>query len=459
MSKTVSRGGHASGIDMLNGPLAGKLIAFSFPVIAGSVLQQVFNAADTAVVGQFASRQALAAVGGNSSTISLLLNLFVGITSGAGVVSATLIGQGKEERVSEAVHTAMLFSILSGIFLALAGQLIARPLLELMASPEDVIGLAAVYLKIYFTGMPFLMFYNMGAAILRSVGDTKRPLYSLLFAGVLNVLLNLLFVIVFRLSVVGVALATVISNGVNALLMLSFLLREEGALRLVPGKLSISWPALAAILKIGVPTGLQGTVFSLSNVCIQTAINGFGSVVVAGSAVALNFEFMSFFGINGFVQACMNFTGQNYGAGKMDRCRSIFRLSLLFGVLSGLIMNLGFYFARDVLLSLFTSDPEVMSVAVLRMQRVLLFQSIAATYEVAGGALRGLGHALPPTVLTVFGSCLFRIFWVFVVFRAVPKLEVLLSVYPVSWILTGVLVTAAYFLLRRETEQRAQQKA
>ena len=436
-------------IDMLHGPLAGKIVLFALPVIAGSVFQQVFNAADTAVVGRFASSQALAAVGGNSSTISLLLNLFVGITSGAGVVTATLIGQQREDRISDAVHTAMLFSMLCGIFLVFAGQVIARPLLELMSSPEDVIELAALYLRIYFAGMPFLMIYNMGAALLRSTGDSARPLYSLLFAGVVNVFLNLFFVIVCRMSVVGVGLATVIANGICAGLVLSFLIREQGPFRLEFRKLRLHREDLLDILRIGLPSGLQGTVFSVSNVCIQTAVNGFGSAVIAGSAVGVTFEFISYFALNGFVQACLNFTGQNYGAGEKERCRKIWRISLAAGFLACLILNFGFYLSRSFFLGLFTHDPAVYAVAEVRMRSILLLQSIAATYEVSGAALRGMGRAMTPALLTVLGSCVFRILWIWTIFRAFPTLHVLFSVYPASWILTGILVTGAYLYFVR----------
>ena len=261
----------------------------------------------------------------------------------------------------------------------------------------------------------------------------------------LNVILNLIFVIRFQMSVTGVALATVISNGVNALVVLQFLLTEEGPLKLEPKKLGIDRETLAEILKIGVPSGLQGVVFSVSNVCIQTAVNGFGSAVVAGSAVALNFEYMCYFAISGFIQACMNFTGQNYGAGQKDRLKKIYVCSLICGVLSCMLLNYGFYFSRGFLLRLFSQDPGVLAVAEERMRAVLLFQSIAATYEIAGSSLRGMGYSMQPAVLTVFGSCLFRILWILSIFRAWPALTVLFSVYPASWILTGILVTAAWF--------------
>ncbi|MBQ7535810.1 MAG: MATE family efflux transporter [Stomatobaculum sp.] len=440
---------------MLHGPLLGRLVMFALPVILGSILQQVFNAADTAVVGRFASSQALAAVGGNASTISLLLNLFIGITSGAGVVVATYIGQRHEERISSAVHTSMLFSLICGFFLAFIGQITARPLLRLMSSPEDVIELAAVYLKIYFAGMPFLLLYNMGASILRGTGDAGRPLYSLLFAGVVNVILNLIFVVGFRLSVIGVALATVISNALSAGLVVFFLMKEKGPLKLELRKLRLDRNQLAAVLRIGLPSGIQGTVFSISNVCIQTAINGFGSVVVAGSAISLNFEYMCYFAINGFIQACLNFTGQNYGAGQTERCRKVYWQSLFCGTLSCFLFNCAFYFARSFTLGLFTRDPAVIAVAEERMRCILMFQSLAASYEIAAAALRGMGRAMVPAVLTVFGSCLFRILWIWTVFRAVPELPVLFYVYPASWILTGILVTAAYFHVRKQAEAEA----
>ena len=437
---------------MLNGPLLGKIILFAMPVIIGSVLQQIFNAADTAVVGRFASSQALAAVGGNASTISLLINLFVGTTSGAGVMTATYIGRRQEERISAAVHTAMAFAVLSGLFLVFVGQFAALPLLKLMSSPPDVISLAAVYLRIFFCGVPFFMIYNMGAAILRSTGDTRRPLYSLMAAGVLNVLLNVFFVVALGLSVVGVALATVISNALNAFVMIRFLTGETGPLKLSLKNLKIHPEELSGILRIGLPAGLQGTVFSLSNVFIQTAVNGFGSKVIAGSAAALNFEFISYFALAGFVQACMNFTGQNYGAGNTERCRRIFRLSLLCAFCACMTLNFSFYAARQPLLGLFTEDPEVIRTAELRMRSVLLFQAVASGYEIAGGAMRGLGRALVPAVLTVFGTCVFRIIWVTVLFRMFPSLQVLFLVYPASWVLTDVLVVGAYFLVRKRAE-------
>ena len=324
--------GISNQMDMLNGSIFDKILLFALPLAISSILQQLFNSVDVAVVGRFASSEALAAVGSNSSVISLLINLFVGISVGANVVIANYIGQGKTEKIQDAVHTVMIVSLISGVFLLVLGLMIARPILEIMGTPENVIDLAVLYLHIYFLGMPFLMIYNFGAAVLRSKGDTKRPLYCLIISGVINACLNLLFVIVFKLSVAGVAIATVIADGVSAVLIIYFLMNEEETIRLRLNKLKIKKSELIKVIKIGVPAGLQGVVFSVSNVCIQTAINSFGSDAVAGSATELNFEYFTYFTISAFVQAAVTFTSQNYGARNFKRCKKIFVYSMISSV-------------------------------------------------------------------------------------------------------------------------------
>ena len=372
--------GISNQMDMLNGSIFDKILLFALPLAISSILQQLFNSVDVAVVGRFASSEALAAVGSNSSVISLLINLFVGISVGANVVIANYIGQGKTEKIQDAVHTVMIISLISGVFLLVLGLMIARPILEIMGTPENVIDLAVLY-------MPFLMIYNFGAAVLRSKGDTKRPLYCLIISGVINACLNLLFVIVFKLSVAGVAIATVIADGVSAVLIIYFLMNEEETIRLRLNKLKIKKSELIKVIKIGVPAGV---VFSVSNVCIQTAINSFGSDAVAGSATGLNFEYFTYFTISAFVQAAVTFTSQNYGARNFKRCKKIFVYSMISSVVICGLMSAIFVVGRDFFAEIYTTDKAVLEYASIRMVHVLLFECLASSYEIGGAALRCL---------------------------------------------------------------------
>ena len=318
-------------INMLEGPLGKKILLFTLPLAGSSILQQLFNSTDVAVVGRFSSSQALAAVGSNAPLINMLVLLFTGLSVGANVLIARYIGQNDRKKVSEAVHTVITLSLICGFLLLILGQIIAAPLLRLMNTPDDVIDLAATYLRIYFMGMPFVMLYNFGSAILRSVGDTSRPLYCLVISGIVNVLLNLFFVIVCDMSVAGVGIATVIADGISAGLVMMFLIRnEDESIRVNPKKLSFKKEHLIMILKIGAPAGIQGMVFSISNVFIQTAINGFGSQAVAGSSAELNFEYITYYIVCAFSQTAVTFTSQNYGALQFDRCKKVFRLCMLF---------------------------------------------------------------------------------------------------------------------------------
>ena len=442
--------GISNQMDMLNGSIFDKILLFALPLAISSILQQLFNSVDVAVVGRFASSEALAAVGSNSSVISLLINLFVGISVGANVVIANYIGQGKTEKIQDAVHTVMIISLISGVFLLVLGLMIARPILEIMGTPENVIDLAVLYLHIYFLGMPFLMIYNFGAAVLRSKGDTKRPLYCLIISGVINACLNLLFVIVFKLSVAGVAIATVIADGVSAVLIIYFLMNEEETIRLRLNKLKIKKSELIKVIKIGVPAGLQGVVFSVSNVCIQTAINSFGSDAVAGSATGLNFENFTYFTISAFVQAAVTFTSQNYGARNFKRCKKIFVYSMISSVVICGLMSAIFVVGRDFFAEIYTTDKAVLEYASIRMVHVLLFECLASSYEIGGAALRGLGYSMTPAVLTVLGSCVFRLIWIYTVFNKFRSFEMLMNVYPVSWIITGIAVLIAYAIVRKK---------
>ncbi|MBQ7159011.1 MAG: MATE family efflux transporter [Treponema sp.] len=445
-------------IDMLSGSLLDKICLFALPLAASSILQQLFNSADVAVVGRFASSQALAAVGSTSSTINLLINLFVGLSVGANVVIAQFIGQNKPRRIHEAVHTVISIALVSGFFLVVVGQFAARPILTLMNTPDDVIEMSVLYLRLYFLGMPFIMLYNFGSAILRSKGDSKRPLYCLTLAGVINLLLNLLLVIVFKLGVAGVAIATVVSNVVSSGLIVSFLLHEDAPFKLNLRELSLKKEYIIRVVRIGAPAGLQGMVFSFSNVCIQSAINSFGSDCVAGSAAANNFEAFAFFTVSAFTQACVTFTSQNYGAHKFDRCRRVFRISLICGIVSNMTMVGLFLLFRVPLLSLYSTNAQVIQFGLIRMLHALPFDFIMCGYEVSAGALRGMGHSMLPAVITIFGTCVFRLLWVFTIFTQWRSFEMLISVYPASWTLTAVFMLTVYFFVRRREFASAQSK-
>ncbi len=441
-------------LDMLHGSMADKILIFALPLAASSILQQLFNAVDVAVVGRFASSQAQAAVGSNGPLINLLLNLFIGISVGANVVIANYIGRGEQKRIRNAVHTAMLVASISGIFLLFLGILVARPLLTLMNTPEDVIEYAVVYLRIYFLGMPFIMIYNFGAAILRSMGDTKRPLYCLILSGVVNAALNLLLVIRFHMDAAGVGIATVAANIINAVLVLYFLLHEQEPFRLEPGKLKIHKQEFFYMLRIGIPAGLQSMVFSFANVCIQSVLNGYGSDAVAGSAVALNFEYFSYFVVSAFNQATVTFTSQNYGAGQYDRCRKVYRLAMAMSVLASGALSLSFLAGRGFFISLFTDTPAVAEYAAQRMLRLMAWYFILNSYEISGSALRGLGYSMTPAVITVFGTCVLRLVWAFTVCKRFTGFGMLMNVYPLSWIVTGIAMVAAYLVIRQKALKR-----
>ncbi len=437
-------------MDMLHGSIFRKLLLFALPLIASGILQQSFNSVDVAVVGQFASNQALAAVGSNGLVISLIINLFIGISVGANVVIAHYIGRKDEQGIQNAISTTAVIAATSGIFLLITGLVIAKPLLEALDTPEDVMDLAVLYLRIFSLGMPFMMIYNFGAAILRSMGDTKRPFYSLVIAGVINVGLNLLLVIGFKMSVAGVAIATVASNIVNAAIIICFLTHEKGIFRLKLKKLSVSKPELRKILQIGVPAGIQGMVFSISNVFVLATINSFGSAAVAGSSAALNYEYYCYFVVSAFAQAAVAFISQNYGAGKIERCKNIFRQSMLLGLLGCAFLNLLIVWQKEFFIGFFTSEPDIVRYAAIRMEYVLLLQFMASSYEISGAALRGLGYSMTPTVLTIFGTCLLRLVWIFVVVPMSRSYETLLTVYPISWVITGIAVCTAYAIIRRK---------
>lgn len=446
-------------IDMLHGSMADKILLFALPLAASSILQQLFNSADVAVVGRFADSTAQAAVGCNSALINLMLNLFIGLSTGTNVVIANYIGQGKRKEVHSTVHTVFAVALISGVFLLTLGQVIASPVLHLLNTPEETVGQAVAYLRIYFLGMPFIMVYNFGAAILRSVGDTRRPLLCLSLAGVLNVLLNLLMVIVFRLGAAGVAIATAVSNGLSASLVLFFLLREDSLIRLDLRKLRIRKAQLLRMMQIGIPAGLQGMVFSFSNVCMQSKVNDFGSAAVAGTTVCSQVDTYVFLIISAFTQATVTFTSQNFGAHQLDRCKRIYRLSLFMALCVTGVLCMTIYLFRMPLIHIFSKDAEAIPYAMIRIFYVGLFSFMTGIYEIAGAALRGIGRSLTPAVITIVGTGVFRLVWIYLLFGIVPAIQSysgLCVIYPITWVATGAAMLPTYFLIRKKVFARAE---
>lgn len=438
-------------LDMMNGPIWNKLPQFALPVAATAILEQLFNASDLAIVGNFtgaAKTASVAAVGANSPIIGLIVNLFIGIALGSNVVIAHAIGMQEEETVHKAVHTSVLVSVLGGILVALLGECLAAPLLGLLNVPNEVFPLALLYLRIYLAGMPVILLYNFEAAIFRSVGETKTPLVALAVSGVLNVLLNLFFVAVLHMTVNGVAIATVIANAVSSVLLFYKLCHAQHMIRLEPRKLRIDAAILKRILRIGLPAGIQSAVFAVSNIVIQSAINSLGTVVMAASSAAFNIEIITYDILNSFAQACTTFVGQNYGAGKLDRCKKTLALCLIEGaaVLAAAI-SLILFFGRP-LLSIFNSDPEVVSVGYIRLMMVMLSHSFSLLYEIMAGYLRGFGISLTPAVLTMFGVCGIRIAWIQLVFPRSRAFQTIMAAYPVSLSATALLIFAALICCR-----------
>lgn len=446
-------------IDMLHGPLFKKILIFAMPLAISSILQQLFNSTDVAVVGQFASHQALAAVGSNGPIINLIVSLLIGLSVGSNVVIANNIGINNREGIKRSINTSLVLGVAGGVIMMILGQLVARPLLELVDTPPDVMDLAILYLRILFCGMPFVTVYNFGSAILRSKGDTRRPLYILIFCGFLNTGLNLIFVIVFHMSVAGVAIATIIANAVSAVLVVRLLLKEEEPFKLHVRQLGVDKKELSRILRIGIPAGVQGMVFGISNVCLLSSINSFGSVASAGSATALNFELYTFFMINCCGAAATTFIGQNYAAGNLDRCRRVFWICHALSLAASGAFIITFMSQSHFFLSIFSSDPTVIKYGVVRMKYVLALQWIAGSYEISGACLRGMGHSALPALLTVFGTCILRLVWVFAVVPHYHDFGFLLSIYPISWVITGIMVLWAYaVVMRRAQRKRAAQQ-
>ena len=440
---------------MTNGPLVGKIIKFAVPLALSGILQLLFNAADIVVAGRFAGSQALAAVGSTSALINLIVNLFSGLSIGVNVLVARYYGAGDRKNLYETVHTAVLISLISGVVLIFIGVGLSQPLLELMGTPDDVINQAVLYMRIYFVGMPVMMLYNFGSAILRAVGDTQRPLYFLLLAGVVNVFLNLFFVIVFQMGVAGVATATVISQCISAGLVLICLVRSDTVYRVNLKELKIYKEKLVQMVKIGVPAGIQGATFSVSNVLLQSSINSFGSIAMAGSTAGSNIEGFVWTAMDAFTQSTLSFTGQNYGAKKFHRITKVVWYNLGLVTLVGLVLGIGAYLAGPWLLQIYSTDPEVISYGLERMLLVCAPYAICGIMNVMVGAMRGLGSSLTPMVVSIFGVCVLRVIWIYTVFPLDRTFFTLFLSYPVTWLVTGLIEVVCFYFIRKRAIQRA----
>lgn len=435
---------------MCNGPLFGKILLFTLPLMLSGILQLLFNAADVVVVGRFAGNEALAAVGSTGALTNLLVNLFIGLSVGANVLIARYYGAKQEEEVSQTVHTSVLVSITGGFLLAVIGILAARPLLHLMDTPENVIEHSVLYMRIYFLGMPAMLLFNFGSAILRAIGDTRRPLIYLIIAGVVNVLLNLWFVIGFHMGVAGVALATVISQCVSTTLIIRCLLLSDGCFKLCFDKLHMNWDKFKRIAAIGLPAGIQGSLFSISNVLIQSSVNSFGSVAMAGNTAGSNVEGFVYVAMNSVHQTAVSFTGQNLGGRKYDRINKILIECLLFVTAVGLLMGNGAVLLGEQILGLYSSDGEVIAYGLRRMEIICTFYCLCGIMDVLVGCIRGLGYAVMPMIVSLLGACVFRVIWIYTIFQWDRTLRTLYISYPVSWTLTALVHGICFLAVRKK---------
>lgn len=436
-------------IDMCNGPLFGKLLAFSIPLMLSGILQLLFNAADIIVVGRYTGSTALAAVGSTTSLINLLTNLFIGFSVGANVLTAQYYGAKKEKEVSDTVHSAILLSVCGGFLLLVIGIAVTRNVLVLMGTPDDVLNQASLYLKIYFLGMPAMLLYNFGSSILRATGDTRHPLYYLSAAGIINVILNVILVRNFGLGVAGVAIATVISQIISAFLIIRCLSRLDGCCRIIFHKLRLNKDKTLQIIRVGFPAGLQGMVFSLSNILIQSSVNSFGSIAMAGNTAAMNIEGFIYISMNTFYQTSMNFISQNFGAGKQKRIRRILLLCLAMVAVVGLVLGNGAHLAGSVLLSIYSSDPSVIQYGMLRLSIICTTYCLCGIMDVMVGSLRGIGCSFTPTIVSLLGACGLRIVWIFTIFQWNRSLTSLYLSYPVTWLITTMAHIVCYTVIRK----------
>ena len=434
---------------MLSGSVGDKTLRFALPLAATGILQQLFNAADIAVVGRFVGKNAMAAVGSNAPLINLIISLFIGISIGANVVIASLTGRRDDEAVSRAVHTALTVAFVSGIVLALICEALAYPILSLMSIPENVFDMSVLYFRVYLLGMPVILLYDFASAIFRSRGNTKTPLICLTVSGIINVLLNLFFVLVIGMTVNGVALATAISNLVSSALLIFFLSKEQGAVHFSFKKLGIDRKVFARMISIGIPAGIQGMVFSLSNLILQSAVNRLGEDVMAGSSAAFNIEIFCYYVINAFGQACTTFIGQNYGAQQPQRCRRVLKITFLQDMVFTVAMAVLILISGKYLLRLFNSDPDVIAVGMVRLKFILTAEFLNVIIEILSGYMRGFGYSFIPAVVCMIGICGVRISWMYTVFMSRQSFSTLMMAYPLSWAVTGAVLCIAFLYVNR----------
>lgn len=435
-------------MDMLHGPLLKKILLFTLPIALSSMLQQLFNAADTSIVGYFDNANSLAAVGTNGEIIALIVSLSSGLAIGVNVLIANQIGKKNTDKIPEIVYTAIILAMIIGVAGLLIGQAVTRPLLNLIQTPDNIIGFAEIYLRIYFLGYPFLLLYDFGSAVLRARGDSRYPFIALTIAGVVNVLLNVFFVIVLRIGVAGVAIATDISTALSAGMVIWRLRKETTVFHLTFRDMHIRSEYIAHILKIGVPSAIQGAVFCFANIFVQASVNSFGAVTIAGSTIAMNFEYFAYYVITAFGQTATTFTSQNYAADQKKRCCRILWSCLIASTLFSLVIIEPIILFRTGFSGLFSTEPEVIQNACIRIMCILFFEPICSMYEIPAGALRGAGHSALPAVMTVIGTCAFRIIWICTVFRLHTKLEVLYSAFPISWVITILLIAGSFAVVR-----------
>ena len=442
-----------SDMDMLHGPLIKKLLLFTLPIALSSILQQLFNAADTAVVGYFKNADALSAVGTNTEIIALVVTLSSGLSIGANILVANLIGKNRKNEIASAIKTSVVLSVIIGVIGLIFGQFIAKSLLQLIHAPENILQDAVLYLRIYMLGYPFLLLYDFGSAILRARGDSRYPFFALVVSGIANVALNLFFVIVFRMGVAGVAVATGISNMLSALTVLQRLAKEIRPNQ-TKSKPRFLLQNMQKILKTGIPSAVQGAVFCFANIFVQASINGFGKTAIAGSTVAMNFEYFTYYIITAFGQTATTFISQNYAASQKERCKKIFWLCLLLSSVCSFVPIFVIVLFRNFFSALFTPDKAVIESASVRILCILLFEPICNLYEIPSGALRGSGHALCPAAGSILGTCVFRIVWILTVFRINPTLPMLYYAFPLSWLATILLVNSGFLITYRIEKQK-----
>lgn len=437
-------------IDMCNGSILDKLVSFSIPLMLSGILQLLFNAVDIIVVGQFTGNEALAAVGSTTALINVFVNLFIGISLGASVLAARFYATGQEKEMSETVHTSITLALISGIAMGIIGVIAAKGALELMDTPDNVLNLSTLYMRIYFMGMPFFMLYNYGAAILRAVGDTKRPLLFLIISGATNVVLNLLLVIQFHLGVAGVAIATVISQCISCILVLRCLYLSDGSYQLRFNKLGMKTRYVKQIFQIGIPAGIQSTIINFSNVLLQSSVNSFGSVAMAGYTAANNILGFLYVSVNSITQACMSFTSQNYGVRKFKRMDKVLLECLGLTVPVALVLGGGSYLFGAELMHIYTKSTKVIECGVDIMLYTTVTYFLCGIMDLLPGALRGMGHSTVPMILSVIGTVGTRIVWIYVIFPCHRSLDFLFISYPVSWLLTIVMQVICFYFVRKK---------